>query len=56
MFSSMQSVVKKVLPRKDLQKKHVVETCLKEANTLLSTFQTEERRRVSRFSAEMYSV
>ncbi len=55
MFSSMQSVVKNVLPREDLQKKYVVETCLKEQNALLSTFRTEEKR-VRRSNAEMHRV
>ena len=42
----MQDTVKRALPRQELQKKFVVEAALKEANTLLSTFRTEERRRV----------
>ena len=33
-----------MLSRTDLEKKYIVEACLKECNLLLSTFRTEERR------------
>ena len=39
--------IRRALPRDELEKKDIVEACLKEANTVLSAFQIEERRRVS---------
>ncbi len=42
----MQYTIRKVLSREDVEKKYVVEACLKEANTFLSAFRSEERRRV----------
>jgi len=43
----LQYAIRKVLSKTDLEKKFVVEGSLKESKTLLSTFRTEERRRVS---------
>ncbi len=45
----MQHVVKKVLPREEFEK-YVIESALMEANSLMSSFRTEERRRVSIFA------
>lgn len=45
----MCNIVKKALLRNDLEKRHIVEIALKDANALLSVFRTEERRRVSVF-------
>ena len=33
-----------VLPQEETEKKFVVQACIKECNSLLSTFRTEERR------------
>ena len=40
----IQRSIRRALPREELEKKYVVEACLKEANSMLSSFLTEERR------------
>ena len=44
---SIQCTIRRALPQDELETKDIVEACLKEANTVLSAFQIEERRRVS---------
>ena len=40
----MQRAIIRALPRDELEKKYIVEACLKEATTMLSAFRTEEKR------------
>ena len=49
-FHTSQRAVRKVLPKEELEKNYVIEACLKECSTLLSSFRTEERRRVHEFT------
>ena len=46
-FTVIQRAIRRALPREELDKKYILEACLKESNTMLSAFRTEERRRVS---------
>jgi len=43
-FAVIQRAIRRALPRDELDKKYIVEAGLKEANTMLSAFRTEERR------------
>lgn len=43
-FAVIQRAIRRALPRDELDKKYIVETGLKEANTMWSAFRTEERR------------
>ena len=43
-FAVIQRAIRRALPRDELDKKYIVEAGLKEANTMLNAFRTEERR------------
>lgn len=43
-FTVIQRAIRRALPRDELDKKYILEACLKESNTMLSAFQSELRR------------